>query len=265
MKKEEIDKLVTLWKKSMTQKLDGVQPLDSIGDIKRFASLFATGNFYYFIFNWFTIEMEYVDPNIQNVLGIEPEEWSEVKFLDMQTEESLIQTQKKEEAVGRYCQEIIPAHELPNYKSSYFVTMVTPGGKKKRILHQSNTLTLSKNGTTERVFCVHTDLSHMKILKDETVSMLGMNGRPSYYNILADKHEPEGEPLAILKLSPGDFSEREKEIIKRLSEGDNARQIAERLDVKENTVRTHRQRILEKSGCRNSAELITKCLVQGII
>ncbi|MFZ6053353.1 response regulator transcription factor [Halocola ammonii] len=265
MKKEEIDKMVSIWKKGMTNKLDKSKPLENLSDLNRMASLFATGNFYYFIFNWYTIEMEYVDPNIKNILGIEPEDWSEVKYLEMQTEESLAQTQMKEAAVGRYCSEIIPSKDLPYYKSSYFVTMVTPEGKKKRILHQSNTLTLSDNGTTERVFCVHTDLSHMKILKDETVSMLGMNGRPSYYNIGAENQAEKSDELAILKLDSNEFSDRELEIIERLSKGETAKEIAERLEVKENTVRTHRQRILEKSGCRNTAELVTKCLVQGLI
>lgn len=265
MKDKEIDKLVSLWKRDMTAKLKESKSLESLGEISKLASLFASGNFYYFVFNWYTTEMEFVDPNIKNILGIEPEEWNEVKYLEMQTPESLSQTQRKEATLGRYCNEVIPSKELPNYKSSYFVTMITADGREKRILHQSNTLTLSENNSIERVFCVHTDLSHMKLLKDETVSMLGMNGRPSYYNIGSETLQQERDEHSVLKLSTNNFTEREKEIIKRLSEGENAKEIAERLSVKENTVRTHRQRILQKSGCRNTAELITKCLIQGVI
>lgn len=263
--KKEVEKVITLWKKSMTENLKGSKPVPDMAHIGKIASLFASGNFYYFIFNWHTTKMEFVDPNIKNVIGVDPIDWNERLYLDIQTEESLRQTQKKEEAVGHYVMNVIPPEQLQDYKSSYFVTFITPEGEEKRILHQSTTLTLSDNHVTERVLCIHTDVSHLRLIKDESVSMIGMNGRKSYYNIDEELMSIESPDQRVFNISRSSLSNREKEIIKYFSKGETAKEIAERIDVKENTVRTHRQRILEKTGCRNTTELVTKCLIRGII
>ncbi len=52
------------------------------------------------------------------------------------------------------------------------------------------------------------------------------------------------------------LSKREMEIIFFLSLGMNSTQIAEKLSISKNTVRTHRQNILEKTGCSNKFDLI---------
>lgn len=52
------------------------------------------------------------------------------------------------------------------------------------------------------------------------------------------------------------LSKREMEIVFFLSLGMNSTQISERLHISKNTVRTHRQNILEKTGCTNKFELI---------
>lgn len=61
------------------------------------------------------------------------------------------------------------------------------------------------------------------------------------------------------------FSDREKEIIKMLAEGHNAKDIAEALNLSPHTVRTHRRNMLSKTGYTNTAQLIAKCLVAGVI
>lgn len=53
-----------------------------------------------------------------------------------------------------------------------------------------------------------------------------------------------------------DFSRRELEIISLLIQGKSSKEIANTLFLSKHTVDTHRRRILQKSKCKNTAELI---------
>ncbi|MFO7674052.1 MAG: LuxR C-terminal-related transcriptional regulator, partial [Lutibacter sp.] len=61
------------------------------------------------------------------------------------------------------------------------------------------------------------------------------------------------------------FTKREIEIIIQLAQGENFKEIAALLFVSPYTIKTHRKNILKKSGCKNTAELIAKCIHEGII
>lgn len=61
------------------------------------------------------------------------------------------------------------------------------------------------------------------------------------------------------------LTKREFEIIRAISEGLNSKAIGERLFISRHTVDTYRRAILEKTGCQNSAELITFAVKAGLI
>lgn len=61
------------------------------------------------------------------------------------------------------------------------------------------------------------------------------------------------------------FSTRELEVINRVANGFTNKIIAEKLNISEHTVATHRKRILKKSNCHNSKELILFCSKIGIL
>jgi DNA-binding NarL/FixJ family response regulator len=61
------------------------------------------------------------------------------------------------------------------------------------------------------------------------------------------------------------LSDRELEIIRKLSEGLTSSQIAEVLYISEHTVKTHRKNILKKLDLHSSSELIQYALNNGII
>lgn len=58
---------------------------------------------------------------------------------------------------------------------------------------------------------------------------------------------------------------REKEILKWLAEGYTNAEIAQRLFISSQTVDTHRKRLIDKLGVRNSVELVSKAVRQGLI
>lgn len=61
------------------------------------------------------------------------------------------------------------------------------------------------------------------------------------------------------------LSRRELEVLSLVAEGLTTTQIAEQLFTSKRTVETHRQNILEKTGCKNTAVLITYAITQGLL
>ncbi|MCB0744850.1 MAG: helix-turn-helix transcriptional regulator, partial [Ignavibacteriae bacterium] len=52
---------------------------------------------------------------------------------------------------------------------------------------------------------------------------------------------------------------------KKMTEGKNFREIADELFVSPNTIQFHKKNIYKKSECRNSAELVMKCICSGVM
>jgi two-component system response regulator NreC len=61
------------------------------------------------------------------------------------------------------------------------------------------------------------------------------------------------------------LTEREREVLQLIAEGRSSREIAERLVVAENTVRTHRANLMSKLGLHNTAELTQYAIRKRII
>lgn len=70
---------------------------------------------------------------------------------------------------------------------------------------------------------------------------------------------------ASLPVSDRLVSRREIEVLECLSQGLTTHQIAERLFVSENTVKTHIRHILEKLGAANRAEAVSKASQMGLL
>jgi len=61
------------------------------------------------------------------------------------------------------------------------------------------------------------------------------------------------------------FSKRELEIIKLVKTGLKSTEIAEKLHISKHTVDTHRRKILSKSNCKNTVDLLNFCNQNGMV
>lgn len=70
------------------------------------------------------------------------------------------------------------------------------------------------------------------------------------------------------KIAPGrslELSAREIEIVQRIAEGCNSREIASKLYLSEHTIKTHRRNIMHKLNVKTSAELIHLVIENGLL
>ena len=69
-----------------------------------------------------------------------------------------------------------------------------------------------------------------------------------------------------LKLQRNDLlSDRELQVLLLVAQGENTQEIAEQLCLSENTIETHRRRIMTKLGARNITEAVAKGYTMGIL
>lgn len=99
------------------------------------------------------------------------------------------------------------------------------------------------------------------------ISFLGVSNIPQA--LMVNKHTDEifhllPQHLELVKMEEM-FSGREKEVIQLLINGNNSRQIGQKLFISMETVRTHRKNILKKSGLKTTAELVGYALTHGIV
>jgi DNA-binding CsgD family transcriptional regulator len=230
-----------------------------INIIEQVARLFSAGSFYYYIMNFETLEMEYVDSRIGSVLGVKPEEFTLNKIVEIIHPEDLKQLHSKEEKAVNFLLNKIPTDDILRYKVVYVVRLKHANGSYKTILQQSKALTLSNDGKVQQVLGIHTDVSYLNMPIDHKISFIG-DDRPSYYAMSTDENFIH-EELNYHKL----YTPREKEILSNIAQGKTFSEIADFLNISPHTINTHKKNILKKTDCKNTTELIARCIREGVI
>ncbi|MCB7482064.1 response regulator transcription factor [Christiangramia sediminis] len=259
-------KISDYWKEIYSRQVKDYRPFEISDDFKRYASMFAVGNSYLYIVNLHNFELEYVSESVEQFLGKDAGEVHLKDLMKTVLPEEIENIHLKSKLISDFYTAYLEKEEVLAYKNMFSYRMKDARGKIRTMLYQAIPLSVLENGTPEHVLCIQTDVSHLKITSTSTVSFINMDGGKCYFNvdISKGKFDPqacEGDKKDISKL----FSEREKEIVIKLSRGLNAEQIADELNLSHHTIKTHRRNILQKSGCTNTTELVAKCLTNGII
>lgn len=263
--KNSVSRVLSLWDTVSCSSLPERMPEQAVQQLSRIVGLFSPGLFYFYILNFHSLEFEYVHPGTQEVLGVPHEEATMKRLISMQPPDELAAMEKKEALVVDFLFNYLPPEERLSYKVVYFFRIQDTSGKYHNMLHQVTGLTMSEEGQLEQILGVHTDISHLKMATHNRVSFIHLGDGPSYYNL-----NPESGKFDPRSSSPDDdftdlFTGRELEVIRLLAEGLTAQDIAKRLLLSEHTVRTHRKKVLQKVNCSNTTELVSKCLVHGVI
>jgi DNA-binding NarL/FixJ family response regulator len=83
---------------------------------------------------------------------------------------------------------------------------------------------------------------------------------PSVAALLVDRFVDEARPATTMK----PLSQREREVLQLLAEGNSSKDIANRLDLAVPTVETHRRQIMDKLNLRTIAELTKYAVREGL-
>ncbi|MGB7786041.1 MAG: LuxR C-terminal-related transcriptional regulator [Salinimicrobium sp.] len=263
---EDLKKISDHWGEIYSRQVEKYKPFEISGEFKRFASVFAPGNSYLYIVNLHNFEIEYISDSVKRYVNKEAGEVHINDLLQTVVPEEIEILKLKSKVNSDFYTSFLDKERVLQYKNVFTYRLKDARGKLRTMLYQAIPLSVLENGTPEHVFCIHTDVSHLKMASTSDVSFIHMDGGKSYYNvnISTGKFDPSNCEETDNELV-GLLSEREKQIVMRLSRGLNAEQIAEELNLSPHTIKTHRRNVLKKSGCTNTAELVAKCLTNGII
>jgi DNA-binding CsgD family transcriptional regulator len=133
-------------------------------------------------------------------------------------------------------------------------------GKWAHLFQQGNYITNPKTNLPVYSMGITLDISPLK--KDNSM-IFSIDKREKegsaviYKNILTEYYYPDPEESLL--------SRREREILGRLADGLSSKQVADKLNLSENTIVNHRKNMLKKTNTKNIAELIRYATGKGII
>jgi DNA-binding CsgD family transcriptional regulator/PAS domain-containing protein len=219
---------------------------------KQLLNLFQPGTYYYYVFNIFEADFDFVSPGVTNVLGYMPEEMDIHFFLEIIHPEDKPYFLQFEQRITEFFKNL-PFEKISKYKMQYDIRMRTKDNHYVRLLHQAIQIDFDETNYY-RTLDVDTDITHIKKDGIPSFSIIGLDGEPSYYNI-TDTH--------TLNLSQNLFTRRERMILKMIVENKSTKEIAEKLFISPYTVSVHRKNILRKANVSTPVELVLKALQEG--
>ncbi len=212
------------------------------------------------IFNFDTLQYEYLSRNVRNILGYDPEDYlngglgfnySILNSTHADIIASSIYPMYLEQCV-KYASEGV----LNRLRFSYEYIVNCKSGKRLWCLQQSTIIEIDEDGHPLLDLFTITDINAIK--KDDLI------------NFTIAKKNDQGifETIHTSSFQTKDFSllsGREMQILKLLCEGHSTPQIAGILHLSEHTVKTHRKNIMNKMEVRNRMDIVKIAYEKGIL
>jgi len=217
-------------------------------------NFFQVGDYYYYIFNAKLGTFDFLSNDITRVLGYLPEELDVPLFLSYIHPEDQPYFLNFENKVTDFFS-LLPIEQVPVYKVRYDYRVRKKDGNYIRVLQQVVVIQ-HVDRTVLRTFGVHTDITHLKPEGRPVLSLIGLDGAPSYINV--DVKEKFCTTNALI-------TTREQQVLQLLAQGKSSNEIGALLFISNQTVITHRKNMLRKTGCFNTAALIAEAVKMGWI
>lgn len=254
MDKLTFDKAEKVWKEIGQYKEAGELHVE-IEIYKKMLNIFQVGDYCYFIFCPPEMHMDYTNSTITRLLGYTPEEFTLELFLENIHPDDVQNYLNFEATITEFWKNL-PTDKVMKYKTRYDFRMRCKNNEYKRLLQQVIPIQSDEDGAVLRTFVVFTDISHLKQNNKMVLSLIGLEGEPSYIDI---------EPIRSLTPYKDILTRREREIFQLLARNYTSADIAGMLSISISTVSTHRKNILKKTNTRSILQLIQLGLEKGWI
>lgn len=251
---KEIQKLHAVWIDSQVKSLKkSVLPKMAFDNLAN--SIISTGLFYFYVVDFLDMSLSHMSPSVYEVHGYNPETTLFDDILKTIHPDDMDFVVKAEAFLFDFIDKNLDRKKLLNYKFNYCFRVRLGNGRFALLNHQSLILTLDDAGRVGKSLNIHTLTDHISNLNTYKISLIGLNGEPSFMNLSLD-----GDSNNAVE-----FSKREVDIIKNIANGLSSIEIAKKLFISDSTVKKHRKNILKKSACKNTAQLVKDCILQGLI
>lgn len=256
---ETLKQATAIWK-AFSKEVMPIEPTFNNIDVKTLiGNLFCPGPWYSFRFEINEGYFSYVHPNAKEFYGKDETEILLEDLIERIHPDDHQFFLDCESLVAEFLTNDITPEDMFKYKFVYSYRFRVPNGAYRHFLHQCIAFARGENGNMTTSFGVHAFIDHLAPKSNNKLSIIGMDGYPSFMGINMPNSENHLLPMENL------FSQREVEIIRLISTGLSSKEIAAALFISPATARTHRQNILDKAKCQNTAALVAKCFQLGIL
>jgi len=240
--------------------------LQNIDFSKLMANLFCPGDYFYYIIDSPTLTYDFVSNSIETILGISSKELTIERIIGFLHPEDVNWLIRCEDVVAYFLKNQIQPEDIVNYKICYCIRLKVKDGSYRLFLIQTLTLKTTEKGALLKVFGCITDINHITSINNKRLSLIGLNGNPSYLELDVLNENPFEDFKPFVSFSRDcPFTKRELEIIRLIGEGFSTTIISNKLNISEKTVLTHRKNILKKTEFKNTTELVANCIRKGYI
>lgn len=257
--------ILKIWNERISTHIDQHHKYELSPQLKKMVEMFVPGDFYFWILNFQNFEMEYVHPGVEKILKTDASSFTIQKFFSLLPPDEMAKTQVKEDFVTNFLFTFLDPSELMDYKIVFDLIIKDTDGELKHILHQANTLSVSETGKVQHVMSIHTEVSHLNFSLRDTVSFVNLKGGKSYYYLDPAKKIFDPNNAMVNKSVKNILTKKELQIIQLLAQGKSSSEIASELNKSKNTIDTQRRIILTKTGCKNMNQVMTQCIVEGLV
>lgn len=254
------NKLIKLWNKYPPSRQIKEENIDLKSLDSMLRQIFCPGPTFFCIFDFSLLDFQYVHPDVEKIIGLPSTE------AGLQAQYALIEEKELpfifacEEYAGKFLHESTPPAQRKNYKVSYTYRTKTTWGDTKLIFHQAVAISTDENHKIAKTLSVNSDVTGLFEDFQQKLSLIGMNGLPSFYDI-----DLSGKKTNLPNTHVNPLSCRQTEVLGLLAEGLTDKEIGAALFVSDATVRTHRRDIREKLNCKNTTMAVAIAIRNGWI
>lgn len=228
--------------------------------VEQFGSIFCSGPFYYYVFNFTKKIAEVVSPNFSKIIGIPSSKLNVSTFLEVMHPDDRSHFIQCEKVAGQFLHEYINSPEILRYKVNYFFRLKKANGDYGIFQHQALALGLDKNLIVKTALSIDTEVSHIFSFSPKSISFMDIKGLNSFMKV-----DPYNYNFSQIDNQTQLLSIREKNIIELFSQGFGNEEIGAKLYISPHTVRTHRNNIRNKMGAKNTTQAVAIALREGFI
>lgn len=223
------------------------------------SNLYSPGPSFQYIFDFSTRKFTYVSTSVKNVVGISHIQFNIDDFMGRIHPDDMKHFLYGQELASYFMFTYIDKEQLPNYKISYQYRFKDENGVYKLFLHQAIASSWTDDFKMSSSIANHSNIGHITNVNNHKVSFINIAGGKSYYGI------SKIEDLNDYPLSKKIISDKEFEILNLIAEGFRSKEIADYLNISDNTVATHRRNILKKTNFSTIPQAITHFVREGLI
>ncbi|MEH0155737.1 LuxR C-terminal-related transcriptional regulator [Limibacter armeniacum] len=226
------------------------------------SDLSSIGPAVYYMFDYNVKDYIYISGDVKSVFSYDKSDLTVHKIFSKVHPEDQPFFAVKARMTMDFTNRNLPLNKAKDYKIVTDFRVKDMSGEWRRVLQQFKVIETTADNKLSVILGSYTDITFLKGVSynDNTVSFLGLNGEPSYYNVKPDPYYVH-QYVGVGSMMTG----RELEILDYIAKGYTSKEIAEKLFIAEETVKKHRKNILEKSGKKNITELIADFIRKGLL